>query len=49
MAVLYYVTYGVALHYVTFTYGVALHYVTFILVFSYCIFFFALISHLMLV
>ena len=35
MAVLYYVTYGVALHYVTFTYGVALHYVTFILVFLY--------------
>ena len=25
MAVLYYVTYGVALHYVTFNYGVALH------------------------
>ena len=35
MAVLYYVTYGVALHYVTFTYGVAWHYVTFILVFLY--------------
>ena len=29
MAVLYYVTSGVALHYVTFTYGVALHYVTY--------------------
>ena len=40
MAVLYYVTYGVALHYVTFTYGVALHHVTFILIFLYCNLFF---------
>ena len=39
MAVLYYVTYEVALHYVTFTYRVALHYVTFILVFLYYNFF----------
>ena len=35
MAVLYYVTYGVSLHYVTFTYGVALHHVTFILILLY--------------
>ena len=40
MTVPYYVTYGVALHYITFTYGVALHYV---------IFFLALISQLILV
>ena len=33
MAVLYYETYGVALHYVTFNYGVALHHVTFVLIF----------------
>ena len=39
MAVLYYVTYGIALHYITFSYGVALHYVTFNLVFLYYIFF----------
>ena len=41
MAVLYYVTYEVALHHVTFTWGVAVHYVSFILVFLYCKFFFA--------
>ena len=43
MAVLYYATYGVALHYVKFTYGVALHYVTFFFFFG--IFNLALISH----
>ena len=48
MAVLYYVTYEVALHYVTFIYRVPLHYVTFILVFLYYNFFLALISHLIL-
>ena len=42
MAVLYYVTYEVALHYVTFTWGVAVHYVSFIFVFLYCKFFFAI-------
>ena len=39
MAVLYYVTYGIALHYIIFSYGVALHYVTFSLLFLYYIFF----------
>ena len=48
MAVLYYVTYGIALHYITFSYGVALHYVTFSLLFLYYIFF-ADISRLILV
>ena len=43
MAVLYYATYGVALHYVKFTYGAALHYVTFFFFFG--IFNLALISH----
>ena len=43
MAVLYYATYGVALHYVKFTYGVASHYVTFFFFFG--IFNLALISH----
>ena len=35
MAVLYYVTYGVSLHYVTFTYRFASHNLTFILIFLY--------------
>ena len=55
MAVLYYVTYGVSLHYVTFTYGVALHHVTFILIllyrnYYYCYYYYlALISLLIFV